>query len=167
MSESLPIGRHRHPPAVVRDASRSVRSFAALLIVLALAGCAGAPIQEMSDARQTINAARDAGAENEVPGSLNRAEVLMNEAQRELELMNYKRARNDAVAAKVQAEKARMLAAIVAETRQGIRDIGADNDQTRRANELLQQSSDLAAQGDMTRALQLAREARRIVRLAR
>lgn len=139
------------------------------ILVLLIAGCATAPIQEMSDARQTINAAREAGAEAEVPGSLNRAEVLLDDAQRELEQMNYKRARTDAVAARGQAEKARLLGDIVAETRQGIRDAaaGAGSEDIRRADDLLRQTNELAAQGDLTRALQLAREARRIVRLAR
>lgn len=121
----------------------------------------------MSDARQTINAARDAGAESEAPGSLGRAESLLTEAQQQLELMNYKRARNDAVEARMQAQKARTLANIVAETRRGMTDAGTENEDIQRADGLLQQSVNLAAQGDMTRALQLAREARRVVRLAR
>ncbi|MGH8237621.1 MAG: hypothetical protein ACREXP_11450, partial [Steroidobacteraceae bacterium] len=48
--------------------------------VLALAACAGAPVQEMSNARQAIRAARDAGAEKAAPQKLNEAEALLNRA---------------------------------------------------------------------------------------
>ncbi|KAF0191406.1 MAG: lipoprotein [Gammaproteobacteria bacterium] len=166
MSDSSRTGRRRRTPST-RRLRPYVRYIALSLLAAGLSGCASAPIQEMSDARQTINAARDAGAESEAPGSLGRAESLLTEAQRQLELMNYKRARNDAVEARLQAQKARTLANIVAETRRGITDAGTENEDIQRADGLLQQSVNLAAQGDMTRALQLAREARRVVRLAR
>lgn len=166
MFESGRTGRDGPAPSTRRRCRRAPVIAAALLLAV-LAGCASAPIQEMSDARQTINAARDAGAESEAPGSLGRAESLLHEAQQHLESMNYQRARNDAVAARMQAQKARMLANIVAETRRGMADAGTNDEAVKRADGLLQESVDLAAQGDMTRALQLAREARRIVRLAR
>lgn len=54
-----------------------------LMLLLALtAGCATAPpVQEMSDARQAIAAAREAGAEELAPDGLNQAETLLDGAE--------------------------------------------------------------------------------------
>ena len=121
----------------------------------------------MSDARQTFEAARDAGAETEVPGSLNQAENLLTEAQSQLERNNFAKARTNAVAARVQAEEARMLAAVVSETRRAIAERNGDDADTREAKELLEQAVDHAGRGDLTTALQLARDAQQIITLTR
>ena len=73
----------------------------AILVVaaLALAACAGAPVQEMSNARQAIRAARDAGAERAAPQKLNEAEALLNRAEDSLERRAYRAARRNATAA--------------------------------------------------------------------
>ena len=68
--------------------------------VLALAACAGAPVQEMSNARQAIRAARDAGAEKAAPQKLNEAEALLNRAEDSLERRAYREARRNAIAAR-------------------------------------------------------------------
>jgi len=80
----------------------------ALLIVasLALAACAGAPVQEMSNARQAIRAARDAGAEQTAPQKLNEAEALLNRAEDSLERRAYREARRNAIAARDKAAEA-------------------------------------------------------------
>lgn len=72
-----------------------------------LAGCASAPVQEMSDARQALQEARQAGAEQIVPEAIGGAERLLSEAEKELELGEYRSARIKAVAAKESAIKAR------------------------------------------------------------
>jgi Tfp pilus assembly protein PilX len=82
--------------------------FICLLFTLGiLAGCAVAPVQEMSDARQAIEAARSAGAERNAVEALNNAKALLTDAEKDLEDGNYKRARNNAAAAKAAAIKAR------------------------------------------------------------
>lgn len=78
-----------------------------------LAGCASAPVQEMSDARQAIQSARDAGAGRLVPESLGGAERLLNQAEKELELGEFRAARRKAVAAKETAIQARETAEAV------------------------------------------------------
>jgi len=71
----------------------------ALLIVLV--GCeTGPPVQEMSDARQAIAVARQAGAELLAPDDLRAAQSLLDSAQRKLSDRAYSQARNDAVEAK-------------------------------------------------------------------
>jgi hypothetical protein len=74
---------------------------------LGLAGCAGAPVQEMSNARQAIKAARDAtGSTQSTPASLVEAEALLNRAEDSLQKRAYKQARRDAIAARGKAAEA-------------------------------------------------------------
>ena len=77
-----------------------------VVAALALAACAGAPVQEMSNARQAIRAARDAGAEKTAPQVLNEAEVLLNRAEDSLERRAYREARRNAIAARDKAAQA-------------------------------------------------------------
>jgi uncharacterized protein (UPF0332 family) len=76
---------------------------AALLAV----GCTTAPVQEMSDARQAIAAARDADAARRTPELLNSAEHSLRDAQLQLKNYFYTEARKRAIAAKAQAVQAR------------------------------------------------------------
>ncbi len=71
-----------------------------LLLWLALAACQSAPVQEMSDARQAISVAREAGAATLAARELREAESHLARAQSELEKRAYARARFDALAAK-------------------------------------------------------------------
>jgi hypothetical protein len=70
-------------------------------------GCVRAPVQEMSDARQAIQAARDAGARPHISPELKEAEGLLKQAQELLELGNYDEARDSALHAKRKALEAR------------------------------------------------------------
>lgn len=67
-------------------------------------GCqSGPPVQEMSDARQAISIAREAGAGDVAPEDLRQAEELMDSAQKNLANRAYSQARRDAVQAKEKA----------------------------------------------------------------
>jgi hypothetical protein len=77
-----------------------------MVAALALAACAGAPVQEMSNARQAIRAARDAGAEKTAPQQLNEAEALLIRAEDSLERRAYGEARRNAKAARDKAAEA-------------------------------------------------------------
>lgn len=69
--------------------------------LLVLTGCqSGPPVQEMSDARQAIAVARDAGAADIAPDKLRAAEAYLNSAQQYLTNRSYSQARSDAVQAK-------------------------------------------------------------------
>lgn len=83
--------------------------FAALVtVLLALASCAVAPpVQEMSDARQAINAAREANAALHAPITLQKAETSLDEAARGIEHGHYLDAREAAIAARRHAIRAR------------------------------------------------------------
>jgi hypothetical protein len=71
-----------------------------------LAGCKGPPIQEMSDARQAIAAARAAGAGERAPTDLNAAQAAIARAEQELQLQHFTRARFSAEEAKRRAAAA-------------------------------------------------------------
>lgn len=78
-----------------------------IVLLSVLAGCATAPVQEMSDARQAIQAAQQAGAVNHAPLPLTEAKRLLDKAEKELELGDYGAARRNATSAKQRALKAR------------------------------------------------------------
>jgi hypothetical protein len=72
-----------------------------LALLLAMAGCMGGPpVQEMSDARQAISAAREAGASDAAPEELRAAEDYLDSALRNLTRKEYGLARDDALEAK-------------------------------------------------------------------
>ncbi len=68
-----------------------------------------APVQEMSNARQSIKAAKDANAEKLATNVLSEAQQRLRSAMRELDAGEYERARILALEAKHLALKARQL----------------------------------------------------------
>ena len=61
-----------------------------------LTGCATAPVQEMSDARQAIRAAQDAGAANAAAKPLSEAQQALNRAESLLNKRFFRSARRNA-----------------------------------------------------------------------
>ena len=77
---------------------------AVVALFVALAGCETAPpVQEMSDARQAIVVAREAGAAELAAEALQEAETYLVSAERKLTEKDYLRARRDALEAKSRA----------------------------------------------------------------
>jgi hypothetical protein len=74
----------------------------ALLFLIAACG-SGPPVQEMSDARQAIAVAREAGAEERAAQQLKDAEALLDRAQQKLSDRDYDEARQNALQAKLKA----------------------------------------------------------------
>ena len=82
-----------------------------ILFMLVLSACTTiAPVQEMSNARQSIKAAKDANAENLAANILSEAQQRLKSAMRELDAGEYERARILALEAKHLALKAKQLA---------------------------------------------------------
>lgn len=72
--------------------------------LLAVVGCvASPPVQEMSDARQAIAVAKEAGAEELAATELGEAEAYLASAQSKLSDRSYSPARQDALLAKEKA----------------------------------------------------------------
>jgi hypothetical protein len=78
----------------------------ALSFLCCLAACAAAPVQEMSDARQAITAARVAGAPVRAPADFDAAQAAIQRAEAHLQLREYARARMAAIEAKRDASAA-------------------------------------------------------------
>jgi hypothetical protein len=91
---------------------RIVRPFllAALVGTQLLVGCAGMPLQEMSDARQAIRAAEQAGADQHAPQLLGEARGLVESARQSMHAGDYREARDDAELARAKAMEARRVA---------------------------------------------------------
>jgi hypothetical protein len=77
------------------------------LVLLALAACAQAPVQEMSDARQAIQAAREVAESPADRDALAAAEAQMERAESALEAGRYDDARRHAADVKMRALEVR------------------------------------------------------------
>ena len=74
------------------------------MAMLLAAGCqTSPPVQEMSDARQAITAAKEAGAAEYAADELNAAVEFLNSAETYLQSNSFHFARRDAIAAKSKA----------------------------------------------------------------
>ncbi|HEX9851591.1 MAG TPA: DUF4398 domain-containing protein [Woeseiaceae bacterium] len=75
-----------------------------MTLLMLSAGCeSGPPVQEMSDARQAISIAREAGAATAAGEDLSQAEALLESAEKNLAGRAYSQARRDAMQAKEKA----------------------------------------------------------------
>ena len=81
--------------------------FTVLSVVAGLWACSSIPVQEMSDARQAINAARDEGVSIEASQDYVDALQLIKRAQQKLEEGDYEQAKINALNAKKKALEAR------------------------------------------------------------
>jgi hypothetical protein len=87
-----------------------VKAIAVALLPLLPLACAVAPVQEMSDARQALDAARELGAEEVAGAEYNEARSLLESAERALQRGRYRSARELALSAKASATAARLKA---------------------------------------------------------
>src|SRR3569833_3035000 len=120
----------------------------AIVMMSGLVACAGVPTQEMSNARQALQAARAANADTHAPKSFSEAEQRLSKAERELSAHYYARARKDAVIARSAAITARNIALAIAEAGAAVR----EDDAVRAAGRAKEQAED---------DLRVAREMRR------
>jgi outer membrane murein-binding lipoprotein Lpp len=77
-----------------------LRFIAVFVGIACLVGCTSAPVQEMSDARQAIAAARVAGATEVTSPDLYAAQAAITRAEKHLDAQEYTRARLAAMEAK-------------------------------------------------------------------
>ena len=85
----------------------TLRRFAlGVLLLLALGGCADAPVQAMSDTRQAIQAAEAAGAQTAAPADLAAARDGLKRAQDLLTARDYRGAKREALSARARAAAA-------------------------------------------------------------
>jgi hypothetical protein len=93
---------------------KSPTRFPTLLAIVALAaavtGCAGWPVQEMSNARQAISAAQKAGAERYAPDTYAEARKLLSDASASARKGDYRAAHDQAEQSREKAIEARQAA---------------------------------------------------------
>jgi hypothetical protein len=135
----------------------------AALLCLLLAACATtAPTQEMSDARQSVQAATAAGAEELAPQNLDAARDYLERAERELELRFFTRARHDAMIAKNEAIKAHKISVAIRNAARAIEESSRPGADLAEARELLDKAEASAARGRDRAAIRFAEEAARL-----
>lgn len=100
-------------PAVNPTPPSFARGFL-LALLIALGACAGAPVQEMSDARQAIRAAEAVGAEKQASVQMAQARELIKSAEADIRIGDYRQAREHARLSREMAIEARRLAEVSA-----------------------------------------------------
>lgn len=125
-----------------------------------LTGCAAAPIQEMSDARQSLQAAHDAGADKYASRNLRNAELTLEQAEKKLEDRAFKEARINAVAAKTEAMDAQEIALAISAAKDAVSQAAQGGNVSPEVHTLLQQAEQAASQGNKQQAVDLANQAR-------
>jgi hypothetical protein len=131
-----------------------------VIALLTLAACAVAPMQEMSDARQAVRAAHEAGADQHAPEILQEAEDQLDSAGNELHKRDFREARKEAVAAKTNAINAQDMAHAIGSAAAVIDKAGQRGVLSAETEALLQQAQQAAGEGDVQLAVRLANEAR-------
>ncbi|HFD92749.1 MAG TPA: DUF4398 domain-containing protein [Gammaproteobacteria bacterium] len=129
-----------------------------ILTLTLLTACASVPTQEMSDARQSLQAAYDAGADKYASRHLEIAEDYLTKAERELELRFYTWARNDAMLARSEARKAQEVTSAIKAAHAAIESASVDEETLAAARALLEKAIDAAQEGKDTAAIRLASE---------
>ena len=129
---------------------------------LLLQGCAtsGPPTQEMSDARQALDAAHQVDAASHAPETLQDAQSLLSKAEEKLSEGAFEQAQHDALAAKIEATKARTMALAISEAKAALKEADAMDALSGGAVDLLQKAEAAALIDDDEAAVRLAREAR-------
>jgi nucleoid-associated protein YgaU len=139
---------------------RLLKAAGVVIWVSVAAGCASAPTQEMSDARQAVQAARDAGAPLHTPAAMDSAEQDLTQAEQQLRQRDYKSARQDAVAAKQEAVRARNMALVLAQAKQAVQEAEEQGALTQVTRDWLAKAEAASAAGDEEEVARTAKQAR-------
>jgi hypothetical protein len=84
----------------MRSTGYLMRAACIAVLVTVLSACGGAPVQQMSDARQAVRAAQAAGAGEYAPEQLGKAQRLIEEAEEDLRRHDYRAAEQASVEAR-------------------------------------------------------------------
>lgn len=133
----------------------------AAIIFSTLNGCANIPpSQEMSDARQLVQAALDSGAENYFPLLMEQITVQIATAEQQLAAANYPAARQQALIIKNDAARARTMTRILIATLETLSRAEKITRISPHIREIFDQALRGARNGDEAAALVLADQAR-------
>jgi len=137
--------------------------FSISLLIASLAACvASMPTQEMSDARQAMQTAKNANAAVYLPDYLTQIEEALLEAEQALSDGDYEKARSIADTAKQQAISARHMSIVIAQAEamcERLIELDSPPSQTTLAlNHLLVQAKASAQFGEVEQVLKLTEE---------
>jgi len=130
-----------------------------ITITVFIIGCAGAPTQEMSDARQAINAARDVEADYYMPALWVKIEQNLAQAEQKLEAGKFKSARLFATLTKEQAASAHNMAVAIGRAKTIWQTITALGNSVPEMRILLEKAQLSAHQGNADKAIKFANDA--------
>ena len=142
---------------------RSTAVMLLLAAVLHAAGCARAPIQEMSDARRAVSMARDAGASVSVAAGFARAATMVEAARRSLDAGDYHAARSDALAGKRLAVSVRALSLALASLRRDLAQARERGKRVDSAAAVAREASEAADRGQVELAIRLVAKAHGLI----
>lgn len=129
------------------------------ILTLLIVGCTVVPMQEMSDARQAIQAARYVKANSITPPTWAKAKQQLTQAEQNLEAGQFKQARQAAILAKKQALNAYHVAIAIQRAKKLWQTLSQITDNTGKT--LLEQAQFAALEGKVDKAISLAEEAYR------
>ena len=137
-------------------------ALAAAAVLSLLCGCAAAPVQEMSDARQSLQAARSIDAAIHAPSLYGRAEDAMASAERALRHHSYGKAKRDALIAHDAAVSAKRFTQVAHDAQLTLAEAdGMGLDDEADAAMLLRAKGLATSEHDAAQAIRLADQARR------
>ncbi|CAK0738007.1 putative Lipoprotein [Gammaproteobacteria bacterium] len=132
-----------------------------LIVVVVLSGCAYAPpIQEMSDARQSVRAAADVEADRYFPTLMKDVVAQLTTAEKRLAVADYRGAEQQALAAKSDAVRVRGMVLTLTSTMELITQAERITQLKPSTRAILQQALNAALQGGEAVAMVLAEQAR-------
>ncbi len=127
-----------------------------LSLAIILVACASAPVQEMSDARLALDAARKANADRLIPSVYAQAVGYLQDASRMLYFGQYQYSREQALKAIAQAQALRELALRLQRAKHVIENIENHDADWYEAHSLMLTAYKAAAEGWLNEANQLA-----------
>jgi len=134
-------------------------SIVMLILTLLIIGCTIAPMQEMSDARQAMQAARYVKANSITPPTWAKAEQQLMLAEQNLEAGEFKQARQAAILAKKQALNAYHVAIAIQRAKKLWQTLSLITNHM--GQTLLEKAQFAALEGKVDKAISLADEAYR------
>lgn len=133
----------------------------AVALSIVLSGCASAPMQEMSDARQALQAAREAEAGAYAPTRYSEAEQRLSRAEKRLSSRDYKSARDNALTARREAIASRNMALAISQAKEILIEVDAEKALSQEARDWVRQAEAAAAAGNEEETVNAALRAKK------
>lgn len=133
----------------------------AVALSIVLSGCASAPLQEMSDARQALQAAREAEAGAYAPTRYSEAEQRLSRAEKRLSSRDYKSARDNALTARREAIASRNMALAISQAKEILIEVDAEKALSQEARDWVRQAEAAAAAGNEEETVNAALRAKK------